>query len=346
MTQPVLALSDPPLVQLLHDHFSEDSLAQLMDGGPVPAPEVWRASMHEPLQSFLSRPGKEFRARLVQASYFIAGGKEQLPEAIPMLVEVLHAGSLIVDDIEDESATRRGAPALHREYGLPVALNAGNWLYFWAYALIEQLGVGPHIELSMYRWTSRALLRCHHGQGLDLTARVTKLAQSEVAAVVSATTTLKTGCLMELAAAIGAVTAGAPSPKVMALAKFGRELGVGLQMLDDLSGLYNEQRCHKGHEDLLNARPTWAWAWLSQDLSAAAYAELLELAADVEQQRAHPETLAQQMRHQIRRCKHNYKARAREHLRSTLQELRAAIGPHPLIGELTQEIRRLERSYV
>lgn len=342
MSQPVFALTDPPIVQLLGEHFSRESLAAIMDGAEVPCAEVWRDSMHAPLESFLSRPGKEFRARLVNASYQLAGGKSSLPEVIPLLVEVLHAGSLIVDDIEDASATRRGAPALHREFGLPVALNAGNWLYFWAYALVEQLDVGPRVELSLYRWMSRTLLRCHHGQGMDLTARVTTLPQAEVPTVVNATTTLKTGCLMELAAAIGAISAAAPTPKVNALASFGKELGIGLQMLDDLSGIRNEKRCHKGHEDLLNARPTWVWAWLAEDLPQAEYETLRAMASEVEQGRLHPENLAEQMRYAM----NDRRDTVRNSLRDALKQLRSEVGPHPVLGQLSLEIRRLEESYV
>jgi hypothetical protein len=56
-----------------------------------------------------------------------------------LVVESLHAGSLIVDDIEDDSDLRRDAATLHRIYGVPVALNAGNWLYFWPQVLLSRI---------------------------------------------------------------------------------------------------------------------------------------------------------------------------------------------------------------
>jgi geranylgeranyl pyrophosphate synthase len=46
------------------------------------------------------------------------------------LSELIHTGSLIIDDIQDQSELRRGRPSLYRTYGIDVAINAGNTLYF------------------------------------------------------------------------------------------------------------------------------------------------------------------------------------------------------------------------
>src|SRR5512142_2931568 len=72
---------------------------------------------------------------------------QQLPAELIGIVEGLHLGSLIIDDIEDESSTRRGGPTLHRQIGVPNALNAGNWLYFWPALLVPRLKLGPDREL-------------------------------------------------------------------------------------------------------------------------------------------------------------------------------------------------------
>jgi len=88
----------------------------------------WDSALVDALRDFLLRPGKEFRAELVRASWVLGGGSGDPPGELPMIVELLHAGSLIVDDIEDGSVARRGQPALHLRHGLPTALNAGNWL--------------------------------------------------------------------------------------------------------------------------------------------------------------------------------------------------------------------------
>ena len=114
---------------------------------------------------------------------------------------------------------------------------------------------------------TRALLDCHYGQALDLSVRVSELAQGEVASVVRAATALKTGSLVGLAAGLGALVGGAADETVRASIRFGRDLGAGLQMLDDLSGVTSSRRAHKGHEDLVHDRPSWPWAWLASPQS-------------------------------------------------------------------------------
>ena len=100
--------------------------------------------------------------------------------------------------------------------------------------------------------------------------------------MVHALTRLKTGSLVELAGALGAAAAGGPDHVVQHLGDFGRDVGIGLQMLDDLAGLVDDGRRHKGDEDLRLARVTWPWAWLASDCTpddfAGAVAQLRAVA--------------------------------------------------------------------
>ena len=118
---------------------------------------IGERALRGPLREFLSRPGKAFRGRLVEASWHVARGRfEPVPEILPIVVEALHAGSLIVDDIEDDATERRGGPALHRMVGTPVALNAGNWLYIWPQHLLRASTSRPRSALGFARrWISR-----------------------------------------------------------------------------------------------------------------------------------------------------------------------------------------------
>ncbi len=78
----------------------------------------WEDSLLAPVREILSRPGKAIRASLVEAGYELIRPGETPPPAAVALVEILHAGSLIVDDIEDDSPVRRGGKAVHRIFGL------------------------------------------------------------------------------------------------------------------------------------------------------------------------------------------------------------------------------------
>lgn len=341
MNAPALSYVEESVVSLLlEEEFGEARLRELCPESPVD-PGLWESVLGGPLRDFLARPGKEFRAALVRLGYRIAGGVGEAPVALPVVVEILHAGSLIVDDIEDESTSRRGAPALHRQIGLPKALNAGNWLYFWPARLIAQLALPPHTELLLHRGMNETLLNCHYGQALDLGATLGEVPKHELPNVVRTLTTLKTGSLMGFAAASGAIAANAPADVVQTLSRFGRELGVTLQMLDDLGGILSERRAQKGHEDLLNGRLTWVWSWLSECLDTAGFAALRELQAQVEARDVHPEVLCARIRPHL--SKHRTLVHA--HLEAAFGELTHVVGLSPAVGELRRTLSILEKSY-
>ncbi|MCG8416844.1 MAG: polyprenyl synthetase family protein [Proteobacteria bacterium] len=227
-----------------------------------------------PVREFLGRPSKGFRGRLVRHAWALAGGEPgQLPAELPLAVEVLHAGSLIVDDIQDQSETRRGRPALHHLYGTPLALNTGNWLYFWSLQLMTR-GLPDRVATTVQRRAVSTMLYCHQGQALDLSTRVCDLDRADVAETVAMATGLKTGALMEFAAWLGAVACQAPLEQCEALARAGYQLGVGLQMLDDLGGLVAPSRRQKGLEDVRLARLTWPWAWLAEYTETGTFSRL------------------------------------------------------------------------
>lgn len=325
-----------PLLDLLDDKLAGD-----LDGLPA---HLWERALGAPAREFLRRPGKQFRARLVEAAWVIAGGSPAaIPEQLPLVVELLHAGSLIVDDIEDGSEWRRDAPALHHVVGIPTALNTGNWLYFWPLELIDQLPLADDARASLLRVARTAVEMCHRGQALDLTLRITELEQDEIPGVVRTTTRLKTGALMELAASLGAIGAGASPDAVQAMRRFGHSLGVGLQMLDDLGSIVSPARRHKGDEDLTAARPTWPWAWLAGGTGPHAFARYQEQAVEVAAGRARPDELAASLSEAVAEA-------GRERVHSSLQlalaELEDHFGPRPPIDLLRSEITRLENSYV
>ncbi len=335
-----------PLVELIRHEFTDARLSAALDLGEERVPErVWTDSLLGPLLELLERPGKEFRSRLVEVAYQVAseGNGPPMPVQLPLIVEVLHAGSLIVDDIEDDSKLRRGKPALHLVVGVPLALNAGNWLYFAPHSLLEQLALPPAIELALRRSIDRGVLRCHYGQALDLGARLGTLAQRDVHDLVSVSTRLKTGSLLELAAELGGAAAGARPELLKALSAFGRSYGVALQMLDDVSGLFEERRAHKGHEDLLHGRPSWPWAWLAQRLDEVSYSRLQHRAREVERRDLHPEALARAMRRELGGAPYRV---IHERLSQALERLAQHVTDQHALAPLAEEIERLENAYV
>ncbi|MEQ9379626.1 MAG: polyprenyl synthetase family protein [Pirellulales bacterium] len=253
--------------------------------------------LFEPAQSFLSRRGKGIRAGLVAATYELGGGVGRAPSALQDFMELLHAGSLIIDDIEDGSTSRRNHPALHCTYGLPIALNTGNWMYFLALEKLSQLDL-PRVEVGAFLGHAiTTIRRCHEGQALDLTARVDQLSFSEILPTVSKITRLKTGALTGLGSHLGARAAGGNRIVCSILETFGKRLGTVLQMRNDYLEL-KSAAMDGSSDDLFNARATWTWAW------AAAECEIYEFQSYQDRLRdrskSHIQSLAAELLDRIR----------------------------------------------
>lgn len=336
------AAEAPALLGLLDQLFLEGDDAAVQLARQLPS-ELWHQALLGPLRDFLARPGKGFRAELVDLGYWLGGGvRAAAPLELALIVECLHAGSLIVDDIEDESEERRGAPTLHRRYGVARALNAGNYLYFWPQQLLSRAGLSDAARLAAHERMALCLARCHEGQALDLQVRVDELHQREVHAVTLATSTLKTGALLALGMALGALAAGASAERVSAVARLGEALGVALQMLDDLSGIVNVARRHKALEDLQHARATWLWALLSTELEPITYdARIRELRCVRDGGAA--DALIERLRFQVGALGLR---RAREHVQDAVTALERHIGEGPWTDAVLTQFAALERRYV
>ena len=231
----------------------------------------WEDVLLSPVNDILGRPGKGIRAQLVDAGYAMVRAGERAPDAAVALVEILHAGSLVIDDIEDDSKTRRGGKAIHRVHGTPKAINAGNFMYFLALRLTQELDLDPASELRLHRMVIRTMLDCHRGQALDLGLRLGEVPQAEVPTVVAEASLLKTAALTALATGLGALAAGGTDAQIAAMTGFGREVGVALQQLDDLGNLSGKGPPAKRYEDLRNGRLTWPWAWAAEILHPVDY---------------------------------------------------------------------------
>ena len=301
------------------------------------------AALLDPARSMLERQGKRFRGHLVELSWRLAGGTEDCPDALPAVIEVIHAGSLIVDDIEDGSTERRGAPTVHRIYGTPIALNAGNWLYFWSLELLRAAELPAAVELDLHRRLGRMLVQGHAGQALDLDTDIGRLPQREVHDHVTTMSRCKTGSFMGLAAAVGAVGGEAPVPLVAAVERFGLALGQALQMLDDLGNLVGRREGAKRHEDLHNGRANWPWAWLAEVVGKREWRAAQGRLARVRAGRLAADGLALEL---LERVGLRGRERVQRVLADAFDDLRAATGPHPLLRTLRVEMERLENSYV
>ena len=84
------------------------------------------------------------------------------------LAEIVHNGSLIVDDIEDQGELRRGEPCTYKKYGTDIAVNAGNFMYFAPMLQLQNNVMDPMMALNLNRIYIEEMSAIHFGQAWDI----------------------------------------------------------------------------------------------------------------------------------------------------------------------------------
>jgi geranylgeranyl diphosphate synthase, type II len=232
---------------------------------------------------FLARGGKYSRPFITLAVYDAmtgghatqAGGHQylqRLPNAIKraaLSIETLHKASLVHDDIEDEDPFRYGEPTLHRRFGIPVAVNVGDYLIGLGYRLVsrETKSLGPEVVSDILDRLAEAHLRLCEGQGAELLwrdSRDKRLSPQEALRIYA----LKTAPAFEAALLTGLRLAAPTESYRGPIGEFARSLGTAFQILNDL-GDWQPDRHNKlvAAGDVTGGRPTVLWALALERLS-------------------------------------------------------------------------------
>ncbi|PZG51004.1 polyprenyl diphosphate synthase [Spongiactinospora gelatinilytica] len=161
--------------------------------------------------------------------------------AVPaaVAVELVHAFSLIHDDIIDGDERRRHRETVWKVYGVGPALLVGDGLLALA---MRTLAMAPGSERAT-RHLSAALMEIVHGQADDVLFEERAWTGGEAVSVeeYARMAGSKSGALFACAAALGAVLGGVRPAVVERLTAMGRHLGIALQIVDDLLGIWGEQ---------------------------------------------------------------------------------------------------------
>ncbi|PLB35017.1 FPP/GGPP synthase family protein [Aspergillus candidus] len=127
-----------------------------------------------PYDYMLQNPGKDIRRQLINAFNVWLQVPAESIEIINKVVGMLHAASLLIDDVEDDSILRRGVPVAHKIYGTAQTINSANYVYFLALQELQKLNNPEAINIYV-----QELLNLHRGQGMDLFWRDTLTCPSE-----------------------------------------------------------------------------------------------------------------------------------------------------------------------
>jgi geranylgeranyl diphosphate synthase, type I len=182
--------------------------------------------------------GKGVRQALAVLGAEAAGadGRAGIPAAVA--VELVHAFSLLHDDIMDGDATRRRRPAAWKAYGTGPAVLAGDALFALA---VETLAATPQAAAAV-RLLSAALADLVRGQADDLLFATRPSTGPERVTPEEYRTMAegKTGALLGCAVALGAALGGASEGTVGVLDRAGRHLGIAFQPVDDVLGIWGD----------------------------------------------------------------------------------------------------------
>ena len=248
-------------------------------------------SVHEKLAyNWLGRGGKRSRPFITLAVYdALKGGAGTLnAESInisdavkrsALAIEAFHKASLIHDDIEDDDNFRYGSETMHRQQGVPVAINVGDYLVGLGYRLAakDRAELGSDVSADILFKLSDAHVKLSEGQGAELLWRnstdktITPLEALRIYA-------LKTSPAFEAALYAGVRLAGPADAYEKMIGEFAKNLGIAFQILNDLGDFdTNSENKVVAGQDVLAGRPTVLLAMALETATPAQKEEILGL---------------------------------------------------------------------
>jgi len=189
------------------------------------AVEALPASVQPAARHILDAGGKRLRPFLTVLFARLLGYREDDIYPLAAAVEMLHAATLLHDDVLDEAATRRGKPAAHRLFGVAPAILAGDALLAHANKLVADYG-----DCRLSACFSEATVRTAAGeiQEIDYQRRVDQPPEIYIEII-----TGKTAWLIRAACEAGALRAGADQQALDMVTQYGLQLGMAFQLVDD-----------------------------------------------------------------------------------------------------------------
>ncbi len=172
--------------------------------------------------------GKRMRPALLLLSAKLFDYRGRGAVRLAAVVEIIHTATLVHDDIIDEAKTRRGRPAANTQWGNAKCVLAGDWLYMQAFKLaVEERDfriLDTLIALTQQMVEGELLQMERLGKLITLAEHFDLIYR-------------KTACLFSVCMRLGAILGGATAEQEDSLARYGRDLGMAFQIVDDVLDL-------------------------------------------------------------------------------------------------------------
>jgi len=212
-------------------------IVELVDGEGRPE-VLYRAAKH-----IINAGGKRLRPYLVCKTCSLVGGR--VDDAIPAAasIEILHTFTMIHDDIMDQDSIRRGVETVHKKWGVPIAIMAGDLLFAEVFKILYVVNnsevYSPDVRLNILRFLVEATIRICEGQALDMEfEHIEEVKERDYLEMISR----KTASLLEASTKVGGLIGGATKDQLNKLGEFGWNAGMAFQIIDDVLGLTADER--------------------------------------------------------------------------------------------------------
>ena len=215
----------------VRDWFTLEGLEEIL--GPANGPVEKHA------RRMLAQSGKRWRPFLTVAVAHALTPEFSKQDDYPLdlkklaiAVECFHKASLVHDDIEDDDDTRYGEPTLHKEIGVPGAINVGDFMVGEGYRIIASTEVEPVSRAAMITLAAEGHCLLAAGQGRELEWRENPgpVVQSKILALFKD----KTAPAFDVALRMGGLFAGADDTTLEAIKSYSEALGIAYQIRDDM----------------------------------------------------------------------------------------------------------------
>ncbi len=216
--------------------FVNKFLRKELNGDPK---QLYDAASH-----LIIHGGKRLRPYLVLKSCQMLGGKQSDAISAASAVEMIHNFTLVHDDIMDNDEMRHGVTTTHKKFDIPLAILAGDVLYSKAYNTISSKSkLSSNYTTQLVSKLSKACIEICEGQVNDIKFAENKKIPTEKEYIKMIEK--KTAVLFEVSCAMGAICAKRKQKDVKNLSAFGRNLGIGFQITDDLIGIIGDSKITK-----------------------------------------------------------------------------------------------------
>ncbi|MDD1744685.1 MAG: polyprenyl synthetase family protein [Candidatus Methanoperedens sp.] len=197
---------------------------------PITPPD----EMYYAMRHLLDAGGKRLRPSALLLAAEAVGGKPENVMPAAVAIELVHNFTLIHDDIMDEADLRRGLTTVHKKWGVPRAIIAGDALYSKAFEILSCTRSEPVRLVESLELLSKTCTDICEGQWMDMNLATRKdVKEEEYMRMVEK----KTAVLFAASMKIGATLSGANNEMARALWDFGRMTGIGFQIYDDVIDL-------------------------------------------------------------------------------------------------------------